>query len=909
MRSTLVFFLLAIAVFQLEAQNLQGTSPWNERFVPTLPTGTLAKNGLSVSKFKLFQLNLSQFSQSLRRAETHARNGATSTILPFPTVEGRAKRFKVWKSNTMHPALAEKFPTIQAYEGIGLDDPTATIRFEITSKGLTAMMWTSDVGTQVIQSLEANDQSDTYIVYSKKSASRQHRGHFACGTDHINQRNAFGRMTSKARFNDGMLRTYRLALAVTAEYTTLYGGTQGAMSQMVTTMNRVNGILKRDVAVEMQMVANNDQLIFTDNTKYSNNDSGAMLDENQTNIDDAIGNDNYDIGHVFSTGNGGVAYLASVCINEIKAGGVTGSQLPQGDAFDVDYVTHEIGHQLGANHTQNNDCQRTRATAVEPGSGSTIMGYAGICFPNVQSNSDDYFHRISIDQIKGFTTGTADNCAQKTATNNSRPTVDAGTDHTIPHSTPFELIGSGTDADGDALTYTWEQVDNQTATMPPVSSSNQGPLFRSVAPISSPIRQFPAAGSNKRHTPTTWEVLPSTGRTMNFGLTVRDNNQNGGNTATDDVTVTVAANAGPFKVNLPNGGETLAAGISQTITWDVAGSSLAPVNCATVDIMLSTDGGNTYPIVLAENVPNNGSAEVTFQNSAATSQARIKIKGNGNIFFDGSDNNFQINESSPGFAIDAPLSETVCQGQSVTIDVSVIRIENFADNVTLSTALPPTMSGASFNFSQNGDNGSATFTTSANTPSGAYDIVFTGVSGDLTVEKTVSLVVAPNTPPAVTLSLPADGATEVATMPIFEWSAVEGVSYSLTISDDLNFSNTIYSANNLTESAYALPFNLQNGQLYFWRIQTANDCGNGENSTTRSFTVTNDLCITYQNEADFVISDGLPTTTVSPIIVNETGEIQSVQVSVDIEHTWIGDLTLSLESPSGKKATLLAEVC
>jgi len=914
MRSTLLFFLLTIAVFQLEAQNSRGNSPWNEQSARTLKTGTLAENGLFISKFKLFQLNQKRLTQPLQAANLSARNGNNHTVLPFPTAEGHLKRFKVIESNTMHPDLAKKFPNIKTYEGIGLDDPTATIRFEITQNGLTGMMWSTKTGTQVIQSLKVDNQQENYIVYHKKSASRNHTNHFSCGTDHIDQLDAIERQVSNARLNDGMLRTYRLALAATAEYTAVYGGKQGAMAQMATTINRVNGILKRDVGVEFQMVANNDQIIFTNAATdgYTNDDSSAMLDENQTKIDNIIGNSNYDIGHVFSTGNGGVAYLGSVCINEIKAGGVTGSQLPQGDAFDVDYVTHEMGHQLGANHTQNNDCQSTFATSFEPGSGSTIMGYAGICFPNVQSNSDDYFHSISIDQIRGFVSGTADACAAKTPTNNSRPTVNAGADYTIPHSTPFELEGIASDVDNDALTYSWEQMDNQAASMPPLATSDEGPAFRSLPPSSNTIRQFPQIDNNKNNTPTTWEVLPSVSRTMTFRLTVRDNHQNGGNTSTDDTKITFAGNSGPFAVTAPNGGETLAAGISQTISWDVAGSNQAPVNCTAVDILLSTDGGNTYPIVLAENVVNNGSAEVTLQNTAATSTARIKIKGRDNVFFDVSNSNFQITESAPGFDLNVSETQVVCQGASVSVDVSAIGVEGFSGVVNLNAQLPISNTNASFATPAINTGNTTTLnisTTSSSSP-GTYEIPVIGTSGDQTITKTLTLTVAPSVPAAVTLSQPADNATDVATAPTFEWSSIDAsTNYTLVISDNSNFSNTIYTESNLTTNQYSLPLNLVNNRTYYWRIQSANQCGTGANSIARSFTVTSDLCVEYHNDQDFTISDGQPSTTVSSIIVNETGVVQSVKVNMDIAHSWIGDLTITLESPSGKKAVMVSEVC
>jgi len=916
MRQTLLFFLFAITVFQLEAQNHQGTTLWHEQTLHELTPGTLEKNGLSVNKFKLFQLNQQQLLQPLNNLSVASRNSSTKTVLPFPTSEGDLQRFSIKPSNTLHPDLAKKFPTIQTYEGVGLDDPSATIRFEMTPNGFSGMIWSAKNGTQVIQNLETNNAISQYIVFDKKTASRNKKHQFTCHTDHIDQTEIIEQGRSRARNNDDFLRTYRLALAVTAEYTTLYGGTKvGAMAAMATTINRVNGILKRDVAVELELVADNDKLIFTDAATdgYTNDNSGKMLDENQLNVDNLIGKDNYDIGHVFSTGNGGVAYLGSVCFSDIKAGGVTGSQLPQGDAFDVDYVTHEIGHQLGANHTQNNDCSSTFATSFEPGSGSTIMGYAGICFPNVQSNSDDYFHAISISQIRGFITGSGDACAIKTPTNNAAPTVNAGADYTIPHSTPFELEGIATDADNDALTYAWEQMDNAPAPMPPLATSDEGPAFRSLPPTNSPIRQFPSKGTAKNHQPSTWEVLSSVDRTMNFRLTVRDNFSGGGNVTSDETTLTIVSSAGPFKLISPNGGEALAAGVQQTITWDVAGSNQAPVNCTAVDIFLSVDGGDTYPIVLAENVPNDGSAEVSFQNSMVTSNARIKIKGHNNIFFDVSNNNFQITPSESGFSIVLPTTnQTVCQGSVANIGVEIIGLEGFSGLVNLSTELPNGLNNATLE--TNTINTGSSTTLSVNTANvvanNDYSVTINGVSGDLTFSKTVVLTVLAQVPSPVSLISPSNEAQEVSTMPSFSWSAAApATNYTFELATNSSFASILYSEARLTSTNYTLPLNLENGQTYYWRVKTTNQCGVNENAAIRSFTVTNNLCQVYTNNQEQLISDGLPSTIASEIIIQESGLVNEIKVSMDIVHSWIGDLTLTLESPSGKRAIILKEIC
>jgi len=917
LRQTLLFFLFAITVFQLEAQVHQANPPWHEQQAHNLTPGTLEKNGLSVSKFKVFQLNEQQLSQPLSGMTSNARNHNINTVLPFPSADGHLRRFIVKPSNTLHPDLSKKFPGIQTFEGIGIDDPSASIRFEITPKGFSGMVWSAQTGTEVIQLIKADNQPEKYIVYNKKAAGRHSKGHFTCGThDETDHLDAVAQRVSASRNNDGVLRTYRLALAVTAEYTAVFGGTKaGAMAAMATTMNRVNGILKREVAVELQMIPNNDVIIFTNAATdgYTNSDSGDLLDQNQNIIDSAIGNDNYDIGHVFSTSAGGVAYLGSVCIDAIKAGGVTGSQLPQGDVFDVDYVTHEIGHQLGANHTQNNDCSSSFATSFEPGSGSTIMGYAGICFPNIQNNSDAYFHSISINQIKSFTTSAADDCAIKTAINNTRPTADAGADYVIPHSTPFELTGVGTDANNDALTYSWEQMDRETASMPPLATADKGPTFRSLFPSNNPIRQFPAKGTNKDHVSSTWEMLSSVERSLKFRLTVRDNNSNGGNTAMDDMLINVAGNSGPFKIIAPNGNESLAAGLNHEISWSVAGTNNAPINCPTVDIYLSVDGGATYPIVLAENVVNDGVANVFIQNNIVSPNARIKVKGSNNVFFDVSDNDFQITEAQAGFDLAfTPSSPTICQGSGTTIALEIIGIDGFSGSVDLTAALPSSFGNYIFSNANDspGTSNNLIINTTNTTPPGNYTISITGTSGVLTLTKNITVSVVPQTPTSVSLLAPANNEEEVPLIPSFNWTASDaGSAYNFELSKDATFSVITYSATNLPTTAYTLPINLENGETYFWRIQSTNQCAAGNFSEARSFTVTSNLCQTYTNDNNITISSGAPSTINSDIIIQESGLVNDIKVNLDIAHSWIGDLTVTLQSPSGKKAVLFEEIC
>lgn len=624
---------------------------------------------VKVSKYELLSLDTDALKQQISTVPDRSISSSTKgTLVKFPNNQGTFDTYEVFEASTMHPDLQSRYTDIRSYMGHKVGDPTTKIRFTYDSYfGLNAVIRDTK-GMYYIDSYSPDNK--IYIVYDRKNATSQNRFECLFKEDEALKQSLESGLHEKTVI-DGLLRKYRLAITSTTEYTAYIAQQAGVgagtdaqkkaavLAAVNLAVTRLNEVFENDISVTLQLIANTDLLFFISSDTFNALDAGQMIDENIVVTNNIIGSANYDIGHLFfqaSQGNdNGLAYTPSVCNNSVKAGGVTGSVIPVGDPFVIDYVAHEMGHQFGAHHTQNNFCNRNSATSIEPGSASSIMGYAGICPPNVQNNSDAYFHSVSIAQMYNRITG-AGNCGVNTVTGNNEPVVNAGPDRTIPKETPFALTGAASDPDGDAITYNWEQIDPGAAQMPPRPANTVGPMFRSLWATTSPTRYFPRLSTIVEgydptiitaSNPRAWEKLSSVARTLNFSLLVRDNNPAGGQTGRDDIQLTVSTSAGPFIVTSQNtAGTVWNLGESKTITWNVANTNVAPVNTANVTILLSTDGGVTFPYVLAASTPNNGS--YTFNVPAGlgtTSSARIMIKAIDNVFFNVNTTNFTINST------------------------------------------------------------------------------------------------------------------------------------------------------------------------------------------------------------------------------------------------------------------------
>ena len=711
------------------------------------------------SKSVFYHLNVNALKNTLNFSSKKTKSNKTpNQIIKFPNSEGGFDEFRVEESSMLEPAYQEKHPEIRTYIGQNINNPASIISFSITPQGLHAMTLSSKTGTQFIDPYSGND---TYIVYDKGDLPVLTKGFKCLVPDDVIVLDSNNKKSGlQKNANDRKLRTFRLALASTIEYSQFHWQAAGlnnlssvedrkaaVLAAMVVTMNRVNTIFQRDLAIKMTLV-DNSNLIFILSDNFSNDNANALINESQTEIDAAAVSTpfTYDIGHTFSTGGGGLAALNSPCVPGSKAEGITGLPSPVGDAYDIDFVSHEMGHQFGAPHTFNGDAgncagdNRTASNAYEPGSGTTIMAYAGICPPqNVQNSGDAYFHQKSIQMIwDNITTGSS-TCGAETDLVNNAPIANAGPNYTIPVSTAYKLVGSSTDPDGiSGHTYTWEQYDLGPTGLPQENNLT-GPLVRSYEGTSNPVRNIPkfdeyvAAGGS-----TTWEKIPSVNRTMTFALTVRDNDvvgANGGGQTDVDFVDIIVDSTDPFTVVNPF---SWAQGSTQNIEWVVGQSAdVGGINCQTVSIKLSTDGGLTFPTIITAATPNDGSFSYTVPSIPSTSNARILIEAVDNIFYDVSDFNFSISTDPDFFIANEILTTIECGDEMVVYNFDYITVNGFSENTTFSALGLPSSATAVFSPTARTTSGNVTLTISNldGVSQGDYNFIIRGVNATSTKNK------------------------------------------------------------------------------------------------------------------------------------------------------------------------------
>lgn len=874
MKQKLCFGLLA-CLFLISSVGFAQSNDW-KKLETVNDTESVSKLNLSNQKVDFFELNYQNFKQQLINAPLRGETFGSNTTVQVPGIDGKLETFEMYEAPVFAPELAAKFPDIKSYVGYSQDNYGAELRMSVSHKGVQTMISYIDRPTVFMQ--RAGNDIVNYVVYTR-DARIGSVNEFNCKTiDEVQGKFKDNIDIQPKDADDQTLRTFRIAISVTGEYTQYHGGTvAGAMAAINATMARVNAIFEVDMAVTFEVIANNEDIIYTNantdpysvasvgtDSANSNNTNGwGVQVQNVLTTTGTVGNAAYDIGHLFgATGGGGNAgCIGCVCVDDTasntdknKGSAYTSPSdgIPEGDTFDVDYVAHEIGHQMGANHTWAFSTEGTGVNA-EPGSGSTIMGYAGITGANnVQQNSDPYFHYHSIKQVlDNLDVRTCWNANNSPMLTNNPPNANAGSDYTIPQGTAYVLRGSATDADGgDALTYCWEQTDSGQVTNTTFGPTvTGGSMNRSQVPTSSPNRYIPklsrvASGNLTQTSPTinsAWETVATVNRTMNWALTVRDREPTatglGGQSSFDLTAIQVTTSAGPFTVTSQNSSVNWEMGTAQTVTWNVANTNVAPVSTANVNILMSTDGGATFPFTLASNVPNDGSHQITVPVTTPTSQTRIIVEGAGNIFFAMNSTNFTLVE--PDFAlVFTDSDETACQPADAVYNFTYNAFNGFNGTTTFSTLNLPVGANATFNpVSASVDGTPVTLTISGTSGVAPSTYLFTaqGTSGGTTRGADLTISVLPGSLSPVTLISPSNSSTNIPTNTGLNWSVntiADG--YQIEIATDAGFTNIVESAT--VSSANYTATSLGQSTLYYWRIGISNDCVSTVYSSTYSFT-------------------------------------------------------------------------
>ncbi|WPQ66027.1 zinc-dependent metalloprotease family protein [Chitinophaga sancti] len=909
MRQVLLFVAALLCSTLSFAQNYWRPHTDGARITPDKAVSRLA----FPAEYKLFDLDLTPLrTEAFRAVGNTATHG---TIISLPNADGQIEQFEIVEASNFEPALQAKFPDIRAFSGKGITDKSAILKLSISPQGIQTTVFRVEKETEFIEPFSADHT--VYSVFKKQPKALP----WKCGTP--DQKLATDLSNSVAARSTGDLKTLRLAQSVTAEYSNYFGATSSSQVALVlaavnATLTRCNGVYEKDLALHLNLVSNTTNVFYynASTDPYSNASSGASGSWNselQSTLTSVIGAANYDIGHLFgaSGGGGNAGCIGCICVDGSKGSGFTSpaDAIPQGDNFDIDYVAHEVGHQLGANHTFSYGNEGTGVN-VEPGSGITIMGYAGITSYDLAPHSIDIFHAVSIGQIQ--TNLSSKTCPTTTSisANNATPVVSGGSSYTIPISTPFALTGSATDANtSDVLTYCWEQIDNasssQTGSSSVASASKaSGPNWISFAPTTSPTRYFPKlatilAGSlvsgplTGGDASANTEALSSVSRTLHFRLTVRDNAPYSstapvsvGQTNYADVTVTVSNTSGPFAVTAPNTAVSWAGNSSQTITWNVASTTASPVSTANVKISLSTDGGTTFSTLVAS-TPNDGSQVVTIPNTPTTT-ARIKVEAVGNIFFDISNTNFTITAGT-GCAAPTGLTSSSVTTTSATVGWTAVsgaasyKVDYKASSSStwISAATTTTATSVSLTGLTQGTTYDYRVRTTCTSDTSVYTTAqFTTISTD-----------SCNVPTALTSSsVTSTGAT-------VSWTAASGAT-SYSVDYKLNSSSTWTSAATATTATSVTLSGLTAASLYDWRVRTNCASGSGSYIAAQFTTLTASGCAnTLDNSTNGTTSGAatIPFNTDVTGLISPSGDVDYYKFVI----TTSGTITITLGTLPG----------
>ncbi|PZF71513.1 zinc-dependent metalloprotease [Taibaiella soli] len=676
MRRILLFILMLVSFQALHAQVIR---PFQH--IEAVTQARPADD--HIKRYETYLLDAAVFESAKRiipQASDLAALSASNAIIALPIANGQIVPFYIAEVHILSPESAQEHPEIKNYD-IRSVEGNIKGRITYSPMGMSAVLLLPGE-RQYITPFSKTDALD-HAVYALKDYEVPESLKVLCGVEGDTVIHAAQR-TTNVTLGDCKLRTYRLAVAATGEYTNWAGSQANAIADITTTVANASLIYELQLAIKFTLTTNS-SIVFTDSLTdpypTASFPNTTILNANTTTLNSVIGTANYDIGFVLNYGwNGGLAYTPAICGSN-KGGGAAGLNFNTLSSIMDNMMAHEIGHMFSAQHTMSTGTNAgvcsanvNLPTAYEPGGGSSIMAYSGSVCAGLyyQNYPDGYFHFNSEQLILTYAIS-QNTCGTQTTISNSSPviSVPAGA-YTIPVSTPFTLKASGTDVNGDQLTYTFDQYDVAATymTAPPSSTATSGPIFRSYPPSATPSRTLPPLSNILSGVANTWEVLPSVSRTVNFKVMTRDNASGGGCVAYENIVVTTNSSAGPFAVTSQNSATSYTANGSNTmtVTWNVANTTASPVSSPNVDILFSADNGQTFPYTLASATANNGTKTVLVPN-VSTTIGRIKVQSSNNIFFDINKAFITINSPcAANGAIFSPTSTLIAPAGSLSLN-------------------------------------------------------------------------------------------------------------------------------------------------------------------------------------------------------------------------------------------------
>lgn len=929
-------FSILIFVFCLLGTTLK--SQWTNIRESQLALRSNQERGIVPEKYETFQLNNASFDYILQYAPVEREDYRDQQFIQvsIPMPNGDFENFEIHEAPLMEAPLAAKYPNIKSYKGRSVTDHTKIIRFSFTSYGFNACIRTRE-GDIYIDPYFIGDNEFYISYYTKYDTNNPYKGVPLCGVDDTPRSdfNAFMPMNRNMENEEVEMRVYRYAVACTGEWGKKRLTVERCLMDINTMLNRLNQIYESEMAIRFILVADNDKLIFLDpdTDPYTGSDvARTIINQNTPIVNNLIGANNYEIGHVMSVcfDVGGVAALGSACQSN-KANGVTCN-----NDFNLTYavasiMSHEVGHQWSASHTMNS-CAPSQenvspGTGYEPGSGTTIMSYSNLCgIDNViNASNDEYFHVASLEQMffKTLPTGNAYACAQKIQTGNTIPTLTmpAG-GFVIPIGTPFELTAIATDNENDNMTYCWEQYDlgPQSTLGSPLGNA---PLFRSFPPNPSPTRFFPTKENllkNQLNNKT--EVIPTTTRPLTFKCTVRDNNPAGLGVVWDEVKFSSTASAGPFRLTFPFLDGKFKVGDAITVTWDVANTDKAPVNCKKVNIYLSLNDelitGHENLILLASEVPNDGSEAVIIPNNVSN-KARFVVKAADNIF---------LSASVLASIIEMPIEPSLymdvdqkrvkfCLPTNPVFNFTTEGLSGLTENIQFEVVSGlPTGAVAIFSNTSVAPGEGTQLTLNMDGVSGtqiAEVVVRAFVPGGDFLERTLFLDITSTDLSGVVGLTPDNGLTGGGVLPAFTWSAkVDATQYQLQLATNPAFeANSLIFDRTVSGTNAVSSVILEKAKVYYWRVRSMNECAEGAWSEINAFS-TEVLTCTELNSGELSINisaSGRPTieTGLNFTIDGIVNDLNVKKIRGD--HQRNGDLIVKLVSPANKEVVLWNKKC